>query len=353
MHEAAPPFAFTSGSRDARLVFVGEAHGEQEQLTGLPFIGNAGQEFTRLCEEVGIDRRECLLTNVFAFRPLQNSIPTLCGSKKDVGAHYTLAPLKQGQYVLPEYLVEVNRLKEEIEYAPRNLVVALGAVAAWALLGKAGIGAQRGTTFASTLCPGIKVLPTYHPSYLFKMWQHRPIVLADLMKAERERHYPEVRRPERWVLVDPTLAEIETWFHEHALRAEWLAPDVETLGGQIKIFGVAASASHAISIPFVDLTRSGGSYWRSQEEEICAWSWIARLMALPQPKIFQNGLFDLQYILDMGIPVVNATEDTMLLHHALYPELQKGLGFLGSVYTNEQNWKIMRGKPGEELKRDE
>lgn len=352
MHEAAPAFAFTSGPRDAPLVFCGEAHGEQEALTGIPFIGNAGQEFTRLCEEVGLDRRECLLTNVFAFRPLQNSIPTLCGNKKEVGAHYALAPLKQGQYVLPEYLQELNRLKAEIEFAPRNLVVALGAVSAWALLGKAGIGAQRGTTFASTLCPGVKVLPTYHPSYLFKMWQHRPIVLADLMKATREAQFPEVRRPERWVLTDPTLAEIETWFHEHAVGAQWLAPDVETIGGQIKMFGVAASPEHALCVPFVDLARDGGSYWRSQEEELCAWDWIAKMMALPCPKIFQNGLFDLQYILEMAIPVANAAEDTMLLHHALYPELQKGLGFLGSIYSNEANWKIMRGR-SEELKRDE
>jgi hypothetical protein len=42
----------------------------------------------------------------------------------------------------------------------------------------------------------------------------------------------------------------------------------------------------------------------------------------------------------------------MLLHHALYPEMQKGLGFLGSIYSNEPAWKLLRGK-AEELKKDD
>jgi hypothetical protein len=46
------------------------------------------------------------------------------------------------------------------------------------------------------------------------------------------------------------------------------------------------------------------------------------------------------------------TADTMLLHHAMYPELPKSLGFLGSIYTNESAWKLMR-QDSEELKRDE
>jgi len=43
----------------------------------------------------------------------------------------------------------------------------------------------------------------------------------------------------------------------------------------------------------------------------------------------------------------------MLLHHALYPELPKGLGFLGSIYTNEASWKLMRRERSDTVKRDE
>ena len=43
-----------------------------------------------------------------------------------------------------------------------------------------------------------------------------------------------------------------------------------------------------------------------------------------------------------GYAVRNAAEDTMLLHHAIHPEMRKGLGFLGSLYTSEPAWKLMR-----------
>ena len=68
-------------------------------------------------------------------------------------------------------------------------------------------------------------------------------------------------------------------------------------------------------------------------------------------KIFQNGLFDLQYLAKYKLRIVNISDDTMLLHHALYPELPKGLGFLGAAYTNEAPWKLMR--KGEGYKKDE
>jgi hypothetical protein len=64
-----------------------------------------------------------------------------------------------------------------------------------------------------------------------------------------------------------------------------------------------------------------------------------------QPKIAQNGLYDLNILWrSYGITVRNFEEDTMLLHHALQPESEKGLGFLGSVYTDEASWKMMRTK---------
>jgi hypothetical protein len=54
----------------------------------------------------------------------------------------------------------------------------------------------------------------------------------------------------------------------------------------------------------------------------------------------------------MGLRPANVAEDTMLLHHSLFPELPKGLGFLGSIYTNEASWKLMHGLTDTE-KRDE
>jgi len=58
------------------------------------------------------------------------------------------------------------------------------------------------------------------------------------------------------------------------------------------------------------------------------------------PKLFQNGLYDIPYILrTTGIRVMGAEHDTLLLHHALQPESLKSLGFMGSIYTDHHAWK--------------
>lgn len=349
MHVAAPPFAHSFGPRNAKLAFCAEAWGEQEDMVGRPLVGNAGQEFTRLCVEAGIDRRECFLTNTLAFRPPGNSIPALCGSRADVGASYDLPPISQGKYLRPEYLGELDRLKEELCIVRPNLIVALGSTALWALARSAAIGTLRGTIMQSHLT-GSKLLATYHPSYLFKVWSHRPIVLADLMKAKREAQFAEIRRPRREVLVQPTMAEIIAYICAARQTHFLTSVDVETCKGQITILGLAQRRDYAIVIDFCN--QHGTSYW-PEDAEITIRRVLNGLLADPAvPKVTQNGLYDIQYLLAEGYTLRNFREDTMLLHHSHYPEMQKSLGFLGSIYTNEAAWKLLRGK-GEEFKRDE
>ena len=69
--------------------------------------------------------------------------------------------------------------------------------------------------------------------------------------------------------------------------------------------------------------------------------------------IFQNGIYDVQYLMKYRIRVRNFSEDTMLLHHSLYPALPKSLDFLGSIYANEQAWKRWRLRGDEDYKKDE
>jgi len=354
MSGLAPPFAHTSGPRDASVVLVGEAWGEQEELTGYPFVGASGQELSRILLDAGLKRQDLLLTNVLAKRPPNNNIDLLCGPKKDAGFNYALAPLRQGKYLMPEHLPELDRLGEELAFAPRTLVVALGATACWALLGRGAIGSLRGVV-ARGVGPGehLKVLPTYHPAAVLRNWSLRVVVLQDLLKAKREALFPEIRRPHREVLVDPTLPEIAEWYQE-ASRAELLAVDIETMHKTISCVGFARSANRAICIPFADDRFLARSYWPTVADEVAAWEWVRALLQLPVPKVFQNGVYDISYLWRMGLPVRNSLHDTMLLHHSMFPELQKSLGFMGSIYTSESSWKLMRQRKKEEdLKREE
>jgi hypothetical protein len=122
--------------------------------------------------------------------------------------------------------------------------------------------------------------------------------------------------------------------------------------------GFAPSPERAIVIPFVDNRKENGSYWASPSEEVAAWKWVRRyLQHIEQPEIEvlgQNFLYDMNWLwTKLGFTPRNYSRDTMLKHHAINPELEKGLGFLGSIYTDEPAWKTMRGKGLFTIKRGE
>lgn len=346
-HIPTKAFAYSSGPRNARLAIVGECWGQQDALVGMPFQGTTGQELTNLLSEAGITRRECFLTNVFPLQPAAGKIENLCGKKAEVGPDYPFNFFSQGKYILPEYLCEVHRLHEELAEVRPNLILALGNAAAWALLGRASITAIRGTT--TTTEEGWKILPTFSPKHVLQSWEARPIVLQDLAKAKREMEFPEIRRPQRTVLVYPTLEEIEAYCRaDHHI----LSVDIETARRQMTSIGFASTRSHAIVVPFLTDEVVPQSYWESSADEVQALRLVKHLLERPIPKLFQNGLYDLQYILSLGIQPKVVQHDTMLLHHSMFPELRKGLGFLGSIYTDEGSWKLLNKKT-DSTKREE
>lgn len=321
-----------------KLALVGEAWGKEEAATGKPFMGNAGRILNGLLAQVGIVRADCFITNCFNLQPKpSNDIKNLTGPRLTGIAD--MPALIPGKYIRAEFQSELTRLYNELAQVKPNLIVALGATASWALLRTTGIASIRGSVAQSAWG---KCLPTYHPQAVGYDWSLRPVLFADLCKAKREAEYPEIRRPPREVWIEPSLEDLGT-FEEHLDEAEMLAVDIETIGDMITCVGFAPSHDRAIVVPFFDALKPGRNYWPSFEEERTAWQWVAKWCRSPIPKVLQNGLYDINFLWKtMGIAVVNAVHDTMLLSHALQPELQKGLAFLGSIYTDESSWKLMR-----------
>jgi hypothetical protein len=172
----------------------------------------------------------------------------------------------------------------------------------------------------------------------------------DLDKARRESEFPEIRRPERQIWIEPTLEDLDAYYCK---ITGTLAVDIETHGQEITCIGFGASESLALVIPFHDSRRKGRNYWPTLEAERKAWDFVGRVLGDPKiSKVFQNGLFDIAFLWRaVGIKVRGAEHDTMLLHHALLPESLKSLGYLGSLYTDEGAWKQMRVTTT--IKRDE
>lgn len=338
-----------------KIALVGEAWGADEALYGKPFIGPSGQELNRMLLDAGLRREDVFVTNVFNFQPQRNDISTLCVAKADAGRFRIWPPLVPGKYLDDRYGPEIDRLATELREQSPNIIVALGNTALWALTGTTAIGKHRGTVSSCTLtgCEKFKVLGTYHPAGILRQYDLRHVAVLDIRKAKFESGFPEIRRTIRRLWIEPTLKDIAQFYQDHILGAERLAFDIETAFGQITCIGFAPSIDLALVIPFVD-NRKGGSYWPSLQEELDAWKWVQKILRSSAKKLGQNTLYDIQYLwMKYGIDVANYEDDTMLLHHALHPESEKGLGFLGSVYTNEVSWKQMRKRGEHTIKKED
>jgi uracil-DNA glycosylase len=326
------------------IMLIGEAWGEHEARQRTAFVGPTGYLLSNLLDEAGIRRADCYLTNVFNMRPHMNKAEHFCGDREyGIPGYPSLFP---GKYVRGEFKPEILRLGREVQEVKPNVIVALGNTAMWAMLGKTRIGALRGVVQMSTHTKaGFKVLPTYHPAAVFKQWSLRTLVTMDLIKAKRESFYPDIRRPKREIWIEPTLEDIYDFDRRYLQPCERMAVDIETVGQIITCIGFAPSPHVALVVPFYDPRRPGRNYWGDPETYRQAFTIVKDILTRPTPKTFQNGLYDITFIYRAwGVKVRGATDDTMLLHHALQPESLKGLGFLGSVYTDEGSWKLMRKK---------
>lgn len=157
------------GSPTARLVFVGEAPGADEDEQGLPFVGRAGQLLEKMIVAMGLARSEVFICNTLKCRPPENRDP-----KPDEIANCMPFLKKQLAAIRPE------------------VIVALGAHAARTLLDTdQPIGQMRGQfheyRFSDELPPA-KLMPTYHPSYLLRNYSddNRRRVWEDLQKVMKE-----------------------------------------------------------------------------------------------------------------------------------------------------------------------
>ncbi|MDQ1524667.1 MAG: uracil-DNA glycosylase [Pyrinomonadaceae bacterium] len=143
LHKSRHTIVHSEGDRKARLMFVGEAPGADEDASGRPFVGRAGQLLNKIIEAIGLKREDVFIGNVNRCRPPQNRTPT----------HEEAATCK------PFLLREIALLRPDV-------IVVLGNTAMKNLLDtKEGITKLRGSFMDYK---GIKVMPTFHPAYLLR-----------------------------------------------------------------------------------------------------------------------------------------------------------------------------------------
>ncbi len=180
LQESRTQVVFGEGNPDARLMFVGEAPGADEDRLGRPFVGKAGQLLDRILEAAGIPRESVYISNVVKCRPPGNRTPLPDEVK-----------VCTGRWLLPE-----------IELIRPLIIAPLGSVATQFFLGqKVSITKVRGQWFE---WHGIRVFPMFHPAFLLRNPSRAPgspkaLTWRDIQEVKRvleelgEKPKPEVK----------------------------------------------------------------------------------------------------------------------------------------------------------------
>src|SRR5436189_6688 len=142
LRNTATQLVFADGNPDARVMFVGEAPGRDEDLEGLPFVGRSGKLLDRMLAAIGLDRTIAYIANIIPWRPPGNRTPTP----------------QESQMCLPF-------MQRQIELANPDILVCVGGPSAQTLLGlKEGIKRTRGKWFNfRTGTREIRAIATFHP----------------------------------------------------------------------------------------------------------------------------------------------------------------------------------------------
>jgi uracil-DNA glycosylase family 4 len=164
LRATATQLVFADGNPQARVMFVGEAPGRDEDIQGLPFVGRSGQLLDRMMAAIGLDRRSAYIANIVPWRPPGNRTPTP----------------QESAICLPFIL-------RQIELADPDVLVCLGGPSAQTLLGvRDGILKTRGRWFPfQTGRREIRATATLHPAYLLRQPLQKRLAWRDFLAIKK------------------------------------------------------------------------------------------------------------------------------------------------------------------------
>lgn len=355
-------FYGTSGPHRAKIAFVAEAWGKDEDREKRPLVGASGQIFNQILGNLGLRRDEVFCTNLVSARPDEsnNFLRFLEPTKQASGKPF------RGIYPRRQLLDGLDILYRQIRAVNPDILVGLGNWALWALTensygiandststpyrtpdGKrasckvpTGILTWRGSQLTTNPdLGGFKFVPTLHPALLLRQPELRRYISHDI----KSRVLRPWVRPAYQFTVRPSFEDCTKYLDDLCGRLGSgqveISVDLETRSNLIACVGLALDKTSAICIPFMCVENLEG-YWSSEQE----FQIVLRLrQALTHPNaciIGQNFLYDAQYFaLYMGF-IPRVTLDTMWAQHVLWPGDPRGLSYMSSMYCNfHAHWK--------------
>ena len=320
------------GSQQSKIAIVGDFTDGFDANALKPFQGAGGNILEQCLHHAGLIRGEVYLTHLF---------------KERVQRPETLAYLKKNTSEVvftPEGWRQVLEVREELWATEANVIVACGAASAAAFCGVRKLASVMGYVFESIGMDEVrKVIPTHHPTSAARgMFTYKHMLSCDLRKAKEESKKRELVRPARVLLYSfNSCSEVLQWI-EYYKGSKELSVDIEVVNFEVACVSLSNRPDFAIVVPLGETVFNPDGW--TLEEEFLIWRALQDLLGDEKiEKILQNGIFDIQFLLaNIGLQVKGKIKDTMIGHSCLWPDLPKGLGFLGSIYCGAQDyWKDM------------
>jgi DNA polymerase I-like protein with 3'-5' exonuclease and polymerase domains/uracil-DNA glycosylase len=327
-------------------MIVVEWPSEVDLKEGVPLAGYSGRDFDDVLRAAGISRSECFVTWALRTPPREGDIRNLIAvTKKDITREHQILGDKS---VMPSVVADAGVLFQEIGFCRPNVIIALGNVSMWLLTGKWGITSWRGSELVSD-CLGapVKVIPTIAPVMLNRQLSYRPVVIHDLKRAKRESLSAEIVHVDYDFIIRAsyyeTVAVLSSLIREVEKGELNLAIDIETRSGHIACIALAWNTRSAICIPFMRTEEVSGYFSLEEELEIV---WLLRTLLTAENcrGIGQNFHYDAQYIFRHWYFHPRIFYDTMIMQHSLFSNMEKGLGYLSSMYCEHHTYWKDEGK---------
>lgn len=327
------------GNPNDGVCIVGEAPGADEDRLGLPFVGASGKELGRICKDSGWPGRmeqiepgawlycpsEVWHTNVFKLRPPDNKIGRI------------------EEYGIPSNIFIEAFLEELRQYKP-TIIVATGNTPLGHLCpftrgkdGQARIGSFRGSLLTSSLLDWPHfVIPCYHPAFILRAWEERPIAVFCLERAFEEWSFFKANGklnplPIRNVILQPDIDKLIEILTDILTERKRVSVDLEMYQGMPVVYGLAWSAYDAVSFVLTEYTDDQCvRILRLLNEILRTCRQIGQNCV--SYDVTQEELLSLQ-------PGLQLIDDTLVMHHVLWPEFPHKLEFITMQYTREPYYK--------------
>ena len=304
------------GSPNPTIMFVGDWPEDEELKSKIPFTSLTGRMLKRTAIGVGIKEEDCFYTYLCKCKPSLEKP----ANKKDI-------------------LACMVYLEEEIQKIKPKIIVAVGGAVSTALEIKSTITQNHGIPVFNERF-NAWIVPIYHPKYVnnfVEQAKQRKEWVQDLGKIMRLANGTEEKTPSVEYKNIESLEDLKIMV-DALLKSEWLAVDTETTGfdyfnDDIVMFSFSNGAGKGYAVPY----KYPGKFAMDCLDEVKAE--MNRLLDSPVKKIFQNGKFDLQFLIRAGIECKMFAFDTMLAHYLLDENSSHSLGNMAPTYTDMGSYK--------------